>query len=92
MTHDQHPLEGLARLLLHLARKRRKARRATPLVAPPDEPRQLEAIARERARRHNAPALIAPAPPGGDGTPYVVLESDSAAAEREAPGTRRISP
>jgi len=82
VTPDSHPLEGLARLLLSLARKR-------PRVSSPGRERD-EALA--LARAHNAPVLVVMCPPWHDATPYVVLESDSSAAEREAEGTLRVTP
>jgi len=82
MIPDPHPLEGLARLLLSLARKR-------PRVSSPGRERD-EALA--LARAHGVPVLIVMRPPWQDATPYVVLESDSSAAEREADGTLRVTP
>jgi len=76
VTPDSHPLEGLARLLLSLARK------------PGREREEALAI----ARAHGAPVLLVMSPPWQDATPYVVLESDSSAAEREAEGTVRVAP
>ena len=82
MTPDPHPLEGLARLLLSLARKR------PPVSGPGREHDEALAL----ARAHNAPVLVVMRPPWHDATPYVVLESDSSAAERQAEGTLRVTP